>query len=381
MNIKMYFYTIQIILSGLKQSTFTPTIVSMTPTIKFNNVNALFSRALKEKTNQYFKETSQKKTGNRKIFIKAGILLLTFVLLYSILVFVQPHWLISITLCILFGINWAAIGFNIMHDAGHNSFSENKNLNTFLSYSLNLLGGNIYFWKLKHNIAHHTYTNIDGEDHDIEVKFMRIHHDQKLKKHHRYQRFYFPLLYGISYLAWIFYQDYEKYFRQRMGMRPEKFHFPIREKLIFWTSKILHSSLFVIIPIYTVGWAQTLIGLLIAGTVCGMSLAVVFQLAHVVEETEFKTIDESKVEEEWMIHQIQSTANFSTKSIVLTWILGGLNYQVEHHLFPKISHVHYPALNRIVRQTCQEYNIKYNEFKSFWAAFRSHVQVIHAMSR
>ncbi|NGF57190.1 acyl-CoA desaturase [Parapedobacter sp. SGR-10] len=353
----------------------------MNPTIKFNNVNTLFSKSLKQKTNEYFKKTLQKKTGNRRMFIKASVLLGTFVALYTVLVFVQPHWAISIVLCMLFGVNLAAIGFNIMHDAGHNSFSDNKRLNTILSYSLNLLGGNIYFWKLKHNIAHHTYTNIDGEDHDIEVKFMRIHHDQQLKKHHRYQRFYFPLLYGISYLAWIFYQDYEKYFRQRMGDSKAQFDFPMRERIIFWTSKVIHFGLFIVLPVVVVGWLPTLLGLLIAGAVCGMSLATVFQLAHVVEETEFKTINEAKVEEEWMIHQIQSTANFATKSKVLTWILGGLNFQVEHHLFPKICHVHYPAINRIVRQTCEEYNIKYNEFASFWGAFRSHVQVIHAMSR
>lgn len=353
----------------------------MNQSIKFSNVNTLFSKSLKQKINDYFKDTLQKKTGNRRIFIKATILLITFVTLYSILVFVQPHWSISILLCILFGFNLAAIGFNIMHDAGHNSFSSNKNLNTTLSYTLNLLGANIYFWKLKHNIAHHTYTNIDGEDHDIEIKFMRIHHDQELKKHHRYQRFYFPLLYGVSYLAWVFYQDYEKYFRQKMGITSEKFHFPLKEKLIFWASKILHFGLFIVLPIVLVGWLPTLIGLLVAGAVCGISLATVFQLAHVVAHTEFKTINESKVEEEWMIHQIQSTANFATKSKVLTWILGGLNYQVEHHLFPKISHVHYPAINRIVQQTCHEYNIPYNEFNSFWTAFKSHVGVIQSMSR
>src|SRR5690606_27698306 len=135
-------------------------------TIKFNNVNTLFSKALKLKTNDYFKDTAIHKTGNRRIFLKAIILLVSFALIYSILVFVQPHWIISVLLCILFGVNLAAIGFNIMHDAGHNSFSNNKNLNSVMSYSLNLLGGNIYFWKLKHNIAHHTYTNIEGEDHD-----------------------------------------------------------------------------------------------------------------------------------------------------------------------------------------------------------------------
>ena len=353
----------------------------MSQSVKFSNVNTLFSKTLKQKINTYFQTSLQPKTGNRKIYLKAAILLVSFIVLYGLLVFAPLHWSVAIVLCLIFGINLAAIGFNIMHDAGHNSFSDNKRLNTLLSYSLNLLGGNIYFWKLKHNIAHHTYTNIDGEDHDIEVKFMRIHHDQKLCKHHRYQRFYFPLLYGISYLAWIFYQDYEKYFRGRMGDKIERFHFPLSERIIFWVSKLVHLSLFVIIPVIFVGWLPTLIGLLISGTVCGMSLATVFQLAHVVEETEFKTIDQSKVEEEWMIHQIQSTANFATRNKVLTWLLGGLNFQVEHHLFPKISHVHYPALNRIVKQTCSDYKIKYNEFRSFGTAFRSHLKVLEAMSK
>lgn len=347
---------------------------------KFNSANSLFSKSLKQKINVYFKQESRSKAGDRRIFLKAAVLLCAFALLYSTLVFVQPHWIISIILCVIFGINLASIGFNIMHDAGHNSFSDNKMLNTILSYTLNLLGGNIYFWKLKHNIAHHTYTNIDGEDHDIEIKFMRIHHDQVLMKHHRYQHIYFILLYSISYLAWIFYQDYEKYFRQKLGRTSDTFHFPLREKVIFWVSKILHLLLFVIIPIIYVGWLPTLVGLLIASIICGLCLATVFQLAHVVTETEFKTIGAVSVEEEWMIHQLQSTANFATQSKVLTWLLGGLNFQVEHHLFPKISHVHYPALNRIVKETCSEYNLKYNEYRTFGDAFRSHVRVIQSMS-
>lgn len=353
----------------------------MHQTIKFNNVNTLFSKSLKRKANEYFQDYNIKKTGNRRIFLKATILLSSFVILYTALIFGDIHWGIKVLLCVCFGVNLAAIGFNIMHDAGHNSFSDNKTLNSILSYSLNLLGGNIYFWKLKHNIAHHTFTNIDGEDPDIEVKFMRIHHDQELKKYHRFQRFYFPLLYGISYFAWIFYQDYEKYFRQKMTGSKEKFHFPANEKVIFWVSKIIHFNIFIVIPLLTIGWAATLVGMLISGAVCGICLAVVFQLAHVVDQTEFKTLESAKVDEEWMVHQIQSTANFSTNSKVLTWLLGGLNFQVEHHLFPKISHVHYPALNKIVKQTCDEYNVKYNEFRSFRKAFQSHVAVIGNMSR
>lgn len=166
-----------------------------------------------------------------------------------------------------------------------------------------------------------------------------------------------------------------------MGLTSDKFHFPLKEKVIFWISKILHLCLFIVVSIWSVGLVPTAVGLLIAGAVCGMSLATVFQLAHVVGGTEFKTLEEFRVEEEWMVHQIQSTANFATESKVLTWLLGGLNFQVEHHLFTKVSHVHYPALNRIVKDTCREYGIQYTEFRSFWSAFRSHVQVIHAMSR
>jgi len=348
--------------------------------LKFSNVNTLFSKSLKQKINTFFQQQSKSKNGNRRLFLKASILMLSLVTLYVSLVFLHPIWPISLVLCILLGVNLAAIGFNIMHDAGHNTFCDNKKVNSILSYSLNLLGGNIYLWKLKHNVAHHTYTNIDGEDHDIEIKFMRVHHDQPLKFHHRFQPVYFILLYSISYLAWIFYQDYEKYFRQKLSMGSEKINFPMRERYIFWISKFIHFQLFITIPIIFVGWLPTLIGLTIASLICGLCLAVVFQLAHVVTETEFKTIEGQKIEDEWMIHQIQSTANFATKNKVLTWLLGGLNYQVEHHLFPKISHVHYPAINKIVKDTCREFNLKYNEYKTFNDAFQSHTQVIKKMS-
>lgn len=352
----------------------------MNPTVKFSNANTVFSKALKQKANDYFAKSLKNKTGDSRIYVKATVLLAIFVLIYVTLVFIQPHWIISLLLCVVFGVNFAAIGFNIMHDAGHNSFSSNKKLNTVLSYSLNMLGGNIYFWKLKHNVAHHTYTNIEGEDHDIEVKFMRLHADQQAKKYHRYQRYYFIALYCVSYLAWIYYQDYEKYFKQALGKT--QFHFPLKEKVIFWTTKIIHLNVFIIIPVLCVGWLPTLIGLLVSSIVCGLILATVFQLAHVVTETEFTVVqDAERVENEWMVHQLLTTANFATKNKTLTWLLGGLNFQVEHHLFPKISHIHYPALNKIVRQTCQEFNINYIEFKTFQSAFSSHVQVIQAMSR
>lgn len=349
--------------------------------IKFHNVNTSFSKALKEKINLYFSQKAYLKEGNSKLFLKAGVLISTLVLMYVVLVFVQPVWYVSLLLCVFFGFNLAAIGFNIMHDAGHDTFSSNKTVNRIFSYSLNLLGGNIFLWKLKHNIAHHTFTNIDGADHDIEIKFMRVHPDQPLEKIHKYQRFYFIFLYSISYLAWIFYQDYEKFFMQRLSKDSKKFVLPVREKVIFWLSKALHGLLFIVIPIIFLGPMKALIGILVASLVCGLTLATIFQLAHVVEDTEFNTVLNNKVDDEWMVHQIRSTSNFATRSKVLTWFLGGLNYQVEHHLFPRISHIHYPQLNSIVKETCKEFGLKYNEHKTLFCAFKSHFQVIGMMSK
>ncbi|MFD2555021.1 fatty acid desaturase family protein [Sphingobacterium tabacisoli] len=352
----------------------------MKSSIKFSNADASFSKSLRHKVNVYFTANGKSRTGDWRIFLKAVILLMSMVVLYTLLLVIQPYWLISILLCIILGVNIAAIGFNIMHDAGHNSFAKRTGVNNFFSYTLNLVGGNIYLWKLKHNIAHHTYTNIEGEDHDIEIKFMRIHHDQELKKHHKFQRFYFVFLYGISYLAWVFFQDYEKYFRQKLGKKSEKFKLPLKEKVIFWTSKIVHLCLFVVIPIITVGLGPALLGLLITGGACGICLAVVFQLAHVVEGVELATVSEGLIEDEWMVHQLKSTANFAIGDRVLTWLLGGLNFQVEHHLFPRISHVHYPAINKIVKETCEEFEVKYVEFKTFGGAFKSHLLAIQRMS-
>ncbi len=315
------------------------------------------------------------------MYQKTFILITSAILLYMVLVFIMPSWPIAIIFCILLGINLATIGFNIMHDAGHNSLSSNKYLNTILSYSLNALGGNIYLWKLKHNIAHHTYTNIEGEDHDIEIKFLRIDDSKPLYNYHRYQNFYFPILYAISYLAWIFFQDYEKYFRRRLGRNSSLFKMPKKEKIIFWISKVLHFQLFITIPVIFVGWQPTLIGLLIIGLTCGMCIATVFQLAHVVCETKFTANEPGRMEDEWAVHQLNTTANFATRNKVLTWFLGGLNYQVEHHLFPKISHIHYPAINGIVKDTCKEFSKNYIEFDSFGQAWRSHASLIKRMSR
>lgn len=343
--------------------------------ISFNCQNTLFFNTLKTRVDNYFTSNKICVSGGRKLFLKSSILLTSLVGLYITLVFFTPNPWISILLCCVLGLTFAAIGFNIMHEGGHGTFSKNKILNAFSAYSLNAMGGTIYFWKQKHNINHHTYTNIDGMDHDIDIKFMRMHEEQEKQSYHKYQHFYWVFLYGISYMAWILYQDFEKYFTGKMGPKdiPKKIAF--NEHLIFWTTKAFYVTVYLIVPMIMVGVIPTLLGFLIAGFVCGYSISIVFQLAHVVEGTQFPEPhpQTNKIDQEWAIHQISTTANFATKSKLVSWFVGGLNFQVEHHLFPRISHIHYPQLNEIVKQTCLDFNVNYLEHPTVFKAFASHL--------
>jgi linoleoyl-CoA desaturase len=341
--------------------------------VSFINSNPIFYKSLKEKVNAYFSQNKISQKGGIKLLLKSSVLALSVIAIYIILVFFTPGNLVSIFLCALFGCNLAFIGFNIMHEGGHGSFSKYKWLNDISAYSLNALGGTIYFWKQRHNIEHHTYTNIEGLDHDIDIKFMRMHDEQPKKNYHKFQHLYWVLLYGISYVVWILYQDFEKYFKIHHDPGAKKL--TTKEHLIFWVTKSIYISVYLIIPCLMVGVIKALIGFIIAAIVCGFSISMVFQLAHVVEGTNFPEPNKvsNKIEKEWAIHQISTTANFATKSRLASWFLGGLNFQVEHHLFPGISHVHYPQINKIIKETCKEFNVTYLEHRTIARAFISHL--------
>lgn len=351
--------------------------------ISFLSINKPFASTLRSRVNAYFNTRELANTGNRKLYVKSSVLVATAIGLYVVLLsLTMPIW-ISCLLCVILGINFAAIGFNIMHEGGHQSFSKIGWLNDISAYTLNMLGGTIYFWKQKHNINHHTYTNVDGLDHDIDIKFMRVHDEQPRRWFHRFQFAYWFVLYGISYIAWVMFQDFEKYFSGKMGPQAERKAMPLREHVIFWVTKSCYVAVYIVIPIIAVGWLPALIGWLIACVSCGFCLAVVFQLAHVVESTQFPVADDhsGKIEQEWMIHQLSTTANFATGNRVVSWLLGGLNFQVEHHLFPRISHVHYPAINKLVKATCKEFGVTYLEHRTMGSALLSHLRHIYRLGR
>ncbi len=349
--------------------------------VRFNNKNAEFFSILRKRVDDYFKQSNTSITGNFKLYLKTIILFATLIANYIVLVFYTPQQLwLSVLLCVIMGVNFAAIGFNVMHDGSHGSYSNNPTVNKFMAFALNLLGGNAYIWNLKHNINHHSFTNIEGMDDDIDIKpFIRTHSDQKKYWFHRFQHYYFMLLYGLTYLFWVFWQDFKKYFLSRISDHTPMRKMSLYQHFNFWVSKVLHVGIFIVAPALLVGWVEAILGYLILAFSAGILVAVVFQLAHIVEEADFKAPNKEKkvsVETEWAVHQINTTVNFATKSKSLSWLLGGLNFQIEHHLFPKISHIHYPNVSKIVRDTCREFNIAYTEFPTMFSAFISHAKHI-----
>ena len=344
-------------------------------TPKFKNTQQTnFHQTLKKRVQEYFSQNNLPATGNISLYFKAGLFWLLYIAGYIHLVFFTPVTWMAIPECLIMGALTAAIGFNVMHDGGHGSFSQSAFWNWAAAYSVNGLGASMLMWSNKHNIIHHTYTNIDGIDDDIEIKpFLRMCPTQKKYKVHRLQHLYVWFLYTLLLIFWVFYSDFDKYFRKKIGTVPLK-KMSISQHITFWAAKLFYYFIMIALPIYTLGLMPWLVGFLTITMFAGLILSVVFQLAHTVEETAFPSPNnQDDIENEWAIHQVRTTANFATNNKLVSWFVGGLNFQIEHHLFPKISHVHYPAISKIIKKTCEEFNIRYIEYERTRDAIISHM--------
>ena len=344
--------------------------------VSFDNSNPVFFQSLKRAVDSYFQESGMKKTGNWRLYHKAVVLIGISTFLYLFLLFAHYHWSLGLLLSFFLGLALISTAFNVMHDACHKSFSSKKGINRLMGLTMNALGGNAFLWKIKHNVIHHTYTNIDGIDDDIANGiFLRHCPSQPWRPIHRFQHVYMFFLYAISSLVWMLVFDFSKYFSLRIHNTSIS-RIEFKEHVLFWLSKLLYVFFYAAMPIYFVGWLPWLIGFLVVHVTMGLTMSVIFQLAHVVEKTSFHSASPQQqlMATAWAEHEIRTTANFAPNNKILSWFIGGLNYQVEHHLFPTISHIHYPALSRIVKEKCQQFSLPYHSYSSMRSAIASHVR-------
>ncbi|MEX2594957.1 MAG: acyl-CoA desaturase [Anditalea sp.] len=357
----------------------------MGSSIKFiDSANSLFFATVKKRIEGYFKRNNISKRANQEMVVKTMVYLFLFIGFYAVILLnVLPLYL-TLLMAIGLGIIMALIGFNICHDALHGSYSNKKWVNSSLGFIFNLIGANVYIWKISHNKVHHTYTNIVGHDGDLEVApgLIRISPVEKKKAIHRYQHLYAFPLYSLAAVSWFFRKDYVKFFQKNIGAHVNKH--PKIEYFNLFFYKMVYYALFIIIPfmIMDITWWQFLIGFLAMNFAEGLVMALVFQLAHLVEETDMPHLQGNEnVEEAWAEHQMRTTANFSRNSKTAVFLFGGLNYQIEHHLFPKICHIHYPAISEIIKQTAHEFNLPYHENRSFYSALKSHYLFLKKLGR
>lgn len=340
-----------------------------------------FADALREREAAYFSTSRYTRHDHPKMYLKTFILFASLISSYALLVWGGLPWWGAVPTAMFIGSVMAGIGFNVMHDGGHRSYSKYAWINRWMFSSVDLLGGSSYFWHWKHNHLHHAYTNIDHHDTDLEVGVLgRLSPHQTHYAPHRFQHIYLWFLYGMLTIKWHFFDDYYNLAVGKIGSNPvprpkgwDFFHL-FAGKFAFYFFAFL-------LPLFFHPWYLVLAFYVLASFVEGVILAVVFQMAHCLEEANFLPAPSqgSRIEMDWSQHQIETTVNFSPNSRFLTWYCGGLNYQIEHHLFPKVSHVHYPALSKIVEETCKEYGVTYHSHPTIWSSLRSHYRWLFAM--
>lgn len=358
----------------------------MEPTsVKFSNGTArAFTRDLKQRVDAYFQEQGISKKANGAMVAKTvAMLALTFVPYGLILTGWFGPWTMLL-LAIVMGVGVAGCGFSIAHDALHGAYSSNARVNAGLGLTFDLLGANGYLWKITHNVIHHTYTNIQGIDEDLEVSpLLRLSPTSEHKPFHRFQHLYGWAAYSFSTLYWVFVKDY-KYLLQRDLGPYENIEHPKSEVAKLLAMKVLCYVYTLVIPflVLDIPWWQIVIGFVAMHLAAGLILGVVFQLAHVVEgPSHFAAGAQDVMEDAWLVHEVKTTANFGRTNRLLCWYVGGLNFQIEHHLFPKICSIHYPALSPLVQEVAEAHQIPYHHHPTLRAAIRSHYTMLKQLGR
>jgi linoleoyl-CoA desaturase len=348
------------------------------PNITFSKShNVDFYKTLQQRVREYFKENNKSRFANPNMVIKTIFMISLYAVPFILMLTVIDNPWISFAMWILMGLGMAGIGLSVMHDANHGAYSKNKNVNKLVASVMLVLGGSSVNWKIQHNVLHHTYTNIDGMDEDINPgKVMRFSPHAERLPMHKYQHFYAWFFYGLMTLMWCTVKDYKQAFRyKRLDLTKTQditFGRLLTEIIL---SKVLYFSVFLVLPfiLASTPWWGTLLGFLTMHYICGLILAMIFQPAHVVPSSNYLLPDDSgNVQADWAVNQLFNTMNFAPKAKLFSWYVGGLNYQVEHHLFPNICHIHYDKLAKIVKETAEEYNLPYFSQKTFWGALREH---------
>jgi linoleoyl-CoA desaturase len=350
-----------------------------------------FYDAVVAKVNAYFEVNQISPYANKAMWIKTVVMLLLYFVPYVLMVTgmgAGSPW-IFFGLWFVMGIGMSGIGTSVMHDANHGTYSPNKKVNNFISYILEVIGGYTVNWRIQHNVLHHTYTNVSGLDEDIDTMgLIRLSPSQPRLWYHRYQHLYAWFFYMIMTLFWMTAKDYLQIVRYKKADLLVKQQVSLRQALVRITLyKMFYYSYIMVLPILFSGmpWYFVVLGFLLMHFTAGLFLSCIFQPSHIVEASPFlepeHTDDGKRMADTWAVHEVVNTTDFAPNNRPLSWFVGGLNYQIEHHLFTNICHVHYRKLAPIVQSTAAAFGIPYNVQPTFRKALLEHTKMLKKLGR
>ena len=341
-----------------------------------------FQTALRQRVDEFFVASGRSKRDCWLMYLKSALILGTFGAAWWMLVFFAQTLTAGLILAVVLGLATAMIGFNIQHDGGHGSYSKRRWINRIAAGTLGLIGGSSYSWRWKHSVIHHMYVNITGYDNDIDVHPLgRFCPHQKRLWFHRWQHFYMWAFYGMEAMKLQFFDDFKFIIRGRMGTH--RIGRPLRWELVnFVAGKVVFFCLAFAIPMLFHPVWTVLFYYVVAAWVLGGVMVLVFVTPHLVGDADFPLPDApGRIDRPWAVHQAGVTVDFARWNRPLTWLLGGLNYHKEHHLFPLICHVNYPAMSEVVEQTCRDFGVPYKEHRSFLSGIAAHYRWLRRMAR
>jgi linoleoyl-CoA desaturase len=341
-----------------------------------------FHSEVKKRVNEYFEENNLSRHANWRMVLKTVFIIFWVTGSYASLL-LSSSLTMSIISAFALSQGFVLVGFNIMHDGLHGSYSKSPRLNRIVGLSLEMIGASGMLWRFKHNILHHTYTNINEFDDDLEAPgILRFSPEKQWRPCHRFQHWYAFPVYCLMSLSWVAKSDFQKYFSRKIGDYTLPKPSPA-ESALFFAAKAFYFGYMLVVPMFFHPILHVLIFFLIVHSFLGLSLATVFQLAHIVNDNTFPSPDETsgEISNEWAIHQVETTANFAPQSRFARFYCGGLNFQIEHHLFPRVCHIHYSAISKIVESTCHEFQVPYISFPTVLEAIKEHCRFLIHLGR
>lgn len=343
--------------------------------------NELFYSTLKERVEAYFVKHKVNRRFHPHMLPKSLLVIAGYLLFYYLTFFGPPSFALSFLFALAMGYFAAQIGLSIQHDANHGAYSDVHWLGYLMSTSLDFVGASSFMWRQQHVVGHHSFTNVENYDPDIRVKdpdVRRVTYKQPIQKYHSFQHIYLGALYGLLALKGVLVDDFAAALTGSIG--PVKIpKMTTLEFGVFIGGKILYTLYMFVLPSFFSHHNVSIRAILyiVSQLVCGWTLAFLFQLAHVVPEAAFPVVDLSdgqpKLHQGWAAMQVRTTTNFCTNSMLWTHLSGGLNFQIEHHLFPSVCHLYYPSIHPIVKATCKDFNVPYHSYPSFWTALKAHL--------